>query len=471
MAGSYLHPYACQSLEKRRSDSIHTNSYIDGGWLQWGTPNTFSVASLLGETNFKAVIIMPAYRLNLFGFLYSSELEQDAASAGQTPGNHGFWDQRLALEWAKDTAPLFGGNSDNITISGYSAGAYSVFHQLAYDLRLPASESIIKQAVIWSNGPGVQPKSPTESQTQFTQLLSALNIPSSLPWQEKFSRLRSLPAKALLDASSTIQIHQFRPTTDSAFISPSLFTSLDNGTFATALKERNIRLLLGECRDEHFLYGIWHPPLQDTIQSLHSRLLADYPGSTVDALLPLYYSSQDGESKLPANCKNWNSDAFGRIYADMQVHTLQRGLIHSISSSSSSASPSSSGPGKGTTPDIYRYKISYRATCADTFAPREWGVTHATDMALWFFGNGNLLSKEEKDVVWKGLLAPFRRFVDGEKDIGWGTRDGDVREIRVLKPDGKVQIERDGLWDEAVRVWGVLRGVKDVGGGGIGARL
>lgn len=396
---------------------------------------------------------MPAYRVNLFGFLYSSELEQDAASAGETPGNHGFWDQRLALEWAKETAPLFGGNRNNITISGYSAGAYSVFHQLAYDLRLPASESIIKQAVIWSNGPGVQPKSPTEAQTQFTQLLSALNIPCSLPWQEKLSRLRSLPAKTLLDATSTIQIHQFRPTTDSCFIHPSLFTTLDNGSFAAALKERNIRLLLGECRDEHFLYGIWRPPPHNTLQSLHSRLLADYPHSTVNTLIPLYSPS----GNLPVDCKNWTSDAFGRIYADMQVHTLQRGLIHSISS------PFSGMEGV----PLYRYRIEYRATCVDGFVPRDWGVTHATDMPLWFFGNGNVLSPEEKDVVWRGLLAPFKRFVDGEDDVGWGTRD--VREIRVLKPDGSVQVERDGLWGDALRVWGVLRKVKDVGG--IGARL
>lgn len=65
---------------------------------------------------------MPAYRLGVFGFLYSSEVQQDAASASETVGNHGFWDQRLALEWTKNNVKLFGGNAENITISGYSAG-------------------------------------------------------------------------------------------------------------------------------------------------------------------------------------------------------------------------------------------------------------------------------------------------------------------------------------------------------------
>lgn len=66
---------------------------------------------------------MPAYRLNVFGFLYSSELQHDAASVDETTtGNHGFWDQRLALEWTRDNIHLFGGDTKRLTIAGYSAG-------------------------------------------------------------------------------------------------------------------------------------------------------------------------------------------------------------------------------------------------------------------------------------------------------------------------------------------------------------
>lgn len=425
-------------------------AHIDGGWLQFGSPNTFSVAALLGETDFKVIIIMPAYRLNLFGFLYSSELEQDAAAAGESPGNHGFWDQRLALEWSKETAPLFGGNPATITLAGYSAGAYSVFHQLAYDLRLPPSRSLVTQACIWSNGPGVQPKSPAEAQSQFTQLLSALHIPASLSGPETLAHLRALPAKTLLAAASRIPTHQFRPTTDSAFIAPSLFAALDSGAFATALKARNIRLLLGECRDEHFLYATWYPPTDNSRPALRARLLADYPRATVDALLAVY--SPDGG--LPRGCGNWAGDAFGRIYADMQVHTLQRGLVECVAAG-------------GAGDLLYRYRIEYRAGCVDGIVPRELGVTHATDMALWFFGNGGVLSREEGAVVKGAVLEPFRRFVYGDADVGWGTRG--VGEVRVLKADGGVAVWTDGLWDEAVRVWRVLRGVR--GGGGKEARL
>lgn len=110
-----------------------------------------------------------------------------------------------------------------------------MFYQLAYDLQLPPAQSLVKQVCIWSNSPGVQPKSETAAQLQFNQLLSELKIPTSLSWAEKLARLRSIPAKSLLDAATSIELHQFRPTSDGTFIDPSLFNALDNGTFARKL--------------------------------------------------------------------------------------------------------------------------------------------------------------------------------------------------------------------------------------------
>lgn len=72
---------------------------------------------------------MPAYRVNLFGFLYSAELALDAASVEETVGNYGFWDQRLAMEWTRENIYLFGGNPGMITLAGYSAG--KTIHHLA----------------------------------------------------------------------------------------------------------------------------------------------------------------------------------------------------------------------------------------------------------------------------------------------------------------------------------------------------
>ncbi|KAJ5547713.1 CAZyme family CE10 [Penicillium frequentans] len=421
--------------------------FIHGGWLQFGSPNGFNAGALLGEADFNAVVVMPAYRVNLFGFLYSTELAEDAASVGETVGNHGFWDQRLALEWTKENIHLFGGNPDNITISGYSAGANSVFHQLAYDLRQPDSHAIVRQACMFSNSPAVQPKSPAETQIQFNQLLTALGIPLTLPGNEKLARLRSLPAKALLDAGKTIDMHQFRPTTDSGFILPTLFESLDNGGFARRMLARNVRLMLGECRDERYLYAVWFPPKANTLSAVRTRLIADYPERIVDAALPLHFPN----SQLPSDCKDWVSDAWGKIYADMQVHHMQRGFIHALTSNTGGVDASSL---------LYRYRIEYRAKCMDKAMPIEWGVTHSSDYPLWFWGNGDVLTPTEKKNTYEALIGPLSRFVQGQTaagqdKFGWGTSGQE--NVRTFKPDGTVKIEGDAMWNEGVNVWKKLR--------------
>jgi carboxylesterase type B len=94
----------------------------DGGFLQIGTPNSYSMAGLLGQTDFKCIIITPVYRLGVLGFLSSEELQQEAALDGESSGNQGLWDQRLALEWTSRIAHLFNGNPLKITVSGFSAG-------------------------------------------------------------------------------------------------------------------------------------------------------------------------------------------------------------------------------------------------------------------------------------------------------------------------------------------------------------
>ncbi|BCS27319.1 uncharacterized protein APUU_60367A [Aspergillus puulaauensis] len=412
--------------------------FVHGGWLQFGTPNMFSPAALLGETDFNAIIVMPAYRLNVFGFLYSSELESDAASVGETVGNHGFWDQRLALEWTRDNIGLFSGNGSEITIGGYSAGAHSVCYQLAYDLDLPQPASIIKRACIWSNSFTIQPKSSSTAQTQFNELVSALNIPASLPASEKLSTLRSTPAATLLSTIASLDLHEFRPTTDNAFIKTTLFELLTSGIFAQKLRQRGIRLLLGECADEHFIYGAWRPPAQDTAESVRRRLVADYPQpGAVETLMKRYFPG----NKLPRDYKDWTSDGFGRVYADMQVHKMQRGFIYELTK----------GSGGGMDDLIYRYRIEYRLKCAAKSIPVEWGVTHATDQYIWFWGNGEVVREDEKGVIRRALIDPFTRFVHGVQDLGWGTKS--YKEVRTLKADGSVEIENDRMWDEAVELW------------------
>ena len=105
--------------------------YIHGGFLQFGDPNKGPdvLARMYEETPLNAIVIMPAYRLNALGFLASHELAAESEAEGETAGNMGLWDQRTAIEWAAKYAAAFGGDSNNITVGGYSAGINSQVEQ------------------------------------------------------------------------------------------------------------------------------------------------------------------------------------------------------------------------------------------------------------------------------------------------------------------------------------------------------
>ncbi|XP_050305672.1 juvenile hormone esterase-like isoform X2 [Anthonomus grandis grandis] len=81
------------------------------------------------------VLVTFNYRLGPFGFL--STIDDEA------PGNYGLKDQVLALKWVQRNIENFGGNKDNVTIFGQSAGAGSVH----YHLLSPASKGLFHRAI------------------------------------------------------------------------------------------------------------------------------------------------------------------------------------------------------------------------------------------------------------------------------------------------------------------------------------
>jgi carboxylesterase type B len=410
----------------------------DGGFLQLGTANGGTPVPLLESRLVRAIIIKPAYRLNLFGFLAIPSASPSSPSA-----NFGLHDLRLALEWTLRAAPSLAGDPGRVTVGGYSAGAHAAFHLLANDLNRPPSERLISAVVMHSNGPGARPRTLTETAAQFAELRTALNIPAGAGAAETLRLLRDAPAPALLAAAARMQRHQFRVTADDVFVRTSLFASLSDGRFARALADAGVRLFVGECADEHHVYATYRPPVDRTFAGVFARLRADYPDGAVAGLARHYAPG----GRLPAAWKGWG-EGFGRVYADVQIHGTQRGFLAALERGGAGGL-------------VSRYRIEWRAKCVDERFPRAWGATHGADNYLWWFGDGLDLTSEEQVVVRRAFLEDMGRFLNGE-EIAWGTKG--VREARRLKADGQVDIWRDELWDEGLAVWEALRKGDDLVG-------
>ena len=83
------------------------------------------------------------YRVNIFGFIAMKELEDENGKSG----NYGYYDQQAAIAWVQHNIQSFGGDVNNMTLIGQSAGATSCETQI----KSPLNKGIFKQAIIQSS--------------------------------------------------------------------------------------------------------------------------------------------------------------------------------------------------------------------------------------------------------------------------------------------------------------------------------
>lgn len=94
--------------------------WIHGGGFQFGS--SANPATDGGPLAAKGVVVVSFnYRLGIFGFFAHPDLDTEARS-----GNYGLQDQLAALRWVKANIADFGGDPDNVTVFGESAGAMAI---------------------------------------------------------------------------------------------------------------------------------------------------------------------------------------------------------------------------------------------------------------------------------------------------------------------------------------------------------
>lgn len=188
----------------------------------------------------RVIVAIPNYRLGPFGFLALPEL---AAAEGGMTGTYGTLDQQAALRWIRDNAAAFGGNPDNLTLFGESAGGMSVCTQLAS----PTAQGLYAKAIIESGSCARSPLAPASKEQAYQR---SADYAAGLGCAEAATRLaclRALPADRMLDSPTTTlrtMAVTWAPVRDDVVV-----TTLPENALADGAA-RDIPLVVGSNADE-----------------------------------------------------------------------------------------------------------------------------------------------------------------------------------------------------------------------------
>ncbi|MEE3314215.1 MAG: carboxylesterase family protein [Treponema sp.] len=189
MSEDCLYLNVWKPAEASESSKLPVLVYIHGGSLMSGSSYSDSFDGTTFAKN-GIVVVTVAYRLGVFGYFALDELA--AESPEGSTGNYGLLDQIAALKWVHENIGSFGGDCDNISIAGESAGASSVGALCTS----PLSKGLFKRAIAESSGLAV----PAPPHT-YRSLDDAKKMGRDIMAEFKVSsvdELRKIPAEKLI---------------------------------------------------------------------------------------------------------------------------------------------------------------------------------------------------------------------------------------------------------------------------------
>jgi para-nitrobenzyl esterase len=248
---------------------IHGGGFINGA----GSLTTFDGTELARKG---VVLITFNYRLGPLGNIVHPDLETESANGSS--GNYGVLDQIFAPEWIQKNIRGFGGNPDNVTIFGVSAGAMSV----ALLCSSPKTRGLIHRAICQSGGLLVPPREiPYEKALQYSLEIQMASGASGI------EEMRKIPAEKLMKLARDLaardeqpRVLRFAPILDEVNI-----ISQDN----TLHERAKIPLIIGSNKDEATFFTTRMPPVtvdfyQKFVQSKfgdkQSPVLASFPAQS-----------------------------------------------------------------------------------------------------------------------------------------------------------------------------------------------
>ena len=226
------------------------------------------------------VVVSMNYRLGQLGFLAHSALTKE--SPDEASGNYGLMDQAAALAWVQDNIASFGGDPDNVTIFGESAGGFSVCSHLAS----PRSAGLFAKAIMMS-GSCERPWAPlSDAESQGDAFARELRCDSA---DDVLACMRGKPFDDVLAALPPGENFGFNPTEDpegswGPILDGAFFNEQPSESFASGNFNR-VPTIVGFTREEARLFTwlaeLSTPPLVVT-EGNYETLLAYYLGGDAE---------------------------------------------------------------------------------------------------------------------------------------------------------------------------------------------
>ena len=226
--------------ENLKNEAKPVMFFIHGGAFLTGSGRALDGSRLVLRGD--VVVVSINYRLGPLGFLYMSDLPD-------TSPNVGLLDMVTALKWVKENISRFGGDPENITIFGESAGGSAVACLLA----MPLAKGLFHRAILQSQASNKYSYDPKMSTRYYENLIEKLEIKKG-----DIEALRTLPAEDIVNASERFEtikigIPRAGPVKDKDTLPVTPLEAVKNGY------TKDIDILIGSNLDENKLWSMWTP--------------------------------------------------------------------------------------------------------------------------------------------------------------------------------------------------------------------
>jgi para-nitrobenzyl esterase len=247
--------------------------YIHGGGFRFGSGRDYYGDHLATRGN--VVVVSFNYRVNYLGFSYIDDYT----------ANVGLLDQILALQWVHDNIHLFGGDSENVTIFGNSAGAMAVSTLLA----IPRTRGLFRRVIAQSGACNPLSYDPKYGKQATSKLLSELGIDKdNLTELQKISAYDFLEQARIQPTNTVMSVRTIPPYIHQDSVPQHPLTYIRNGDAA------NVDLLIGTNLNEAKLWNAFNPDFVEANDTTLRQRLAemlidlDQPEGVVDDIIEIY---------------------------------------------------------------------------------------------------------------------------------------------------------------------------------------